>query len=118
MLLRWFKDKIEAFQAQRKLARQTDPRNFKKMAEEIRDLALLASQLNPREKDIHKLIRNVMVEMERLSELADRPEFRKLSTGQKTVAPARAQGVARPTPGIHRIRSIAHPYPSMISPAY
>jgi hypothetical protein len=53
------------------------------MAEEIRDLALLDSQLNPREKDIHKLIRNVMVEMERLSELADRPEFRKLSTGKK-----------------------------------
>ena len=79
----WFKDRIEAYKAQRRLARQTDPRNFKQMAMEIRDLALLASQLNPRERDIHKLIRNVIVEMERLCELADRPEFRKLSTGKK-----------------------------------
>lgn len=79
----WFREKIEAFKAQRKLARQTDPRNFKRMAVEIRDLALLASQLNPKERDIHKLIRSVIVEMERLAELADRPEFRKLSTGKK-----------------------------------
>lgn len=79
----WLKDKIEAIKAQRRLERQVDPRSFKRMAVEIRDLALLASQLNPREKDIHKLIRSVIVEMERLSELADRPEFRKLSTGKK-----------------------------------
>ncbi|AMK12216.1 hypothetical protein [Pseudodesulfovibrio indicus] len=79
----WLKDRIEAVKAQRKLARQVDPRSFKRMAMEIRDLALLASQLNPREKDIHKLIRSVIVEMDRLSELADRPEFRKLSTGKK-----------------------------------
>ena len=82
-MIRWFRDKVQAFKAQRELARQTDPRNFKQMAMEIRDLALLASQLNPREKDIHKLIRNIVVEMERLAELADRPEFRKLSTGKK-----------------------------------
>jgi len=79
----WVRDKIEAFKAQRKLAKQTDPRSFKRMAMEIRDLAMLASQLNPGEKDIHKLIRSIIVEMDRLSELADRPEFRKLSTGKK-----------------------------------
>lgn len=79
----WLKDKIEAWKAQRKLARQIQPRNFKEMAREIRDLALLASQLSPRGKDIQKLIRNILTEMDRLSELADRPEFRKLSTGKK-----------------------------------
>lgn len=82
-MIGWFKEKIETFKAQRKLAKQIDPRNFKQLALEIRDLAVLASQLSPRGKDIQKLIRNVLVEMERLSELADRPEFRKLSTGKK-----------------------------------
>lgn len=82
-MIGWIKDKIETFKAQRKLARQIDPRNFKQMAMEIRDLAVLASQLSPRGKDIQKLIRNVLSEMDRLSELADRPEFRKLSTGKK-----------------------------------
>ena len=82
-MMGWFKDKIETLKAQRKLAKQINPRNFKEMAIEIRDLAILASQLSPRDKDIRKLIRNVLSEMDRLSELADRPEFRKLSTGKK-----------------------------------
>ncbi len=79
----WFKDKIEGFKAQRKLARQVDPYTFKKSAYEIRDLAILAAQLNPRERDIQKLIRNVLIEMDRLAEMADRPEFRRLSTGKR-----------------------------------
>ena len=79
----WIKDKIEGFKAQRKLAKQIQPKNFKRLAQEIRDLAVLASHLKPQGKDIRKLIRNVMTEMDRLSELADRPEFRKLSTGKK-----------------------------------
>lgn len=82
-MTRWFKKKWEDFKAHRKLAREVDPRNFKRMAQEIRDLAILASQLSPRSTDIQSLIRNVVSEMERLSEMADRPEFRKLSTGKK-----------------------------------
>ena len=82
-MLGWLKDKIETFKAQRKLARQVDPYEFKKAAREIRDLAVLAVQLNPRERDIQKLVRNILVEMERLAELADRPEFRRLSTGKR-----------------------------------
>ncbi|BCS90296.1 hypothetical protein [Pseudodesulfovibrio sediminis] len=79
----WLKEKIEAFKAQRKLAKQVDPYTFKKMAGEIRDLAVLAAQLNPRERDIQKLIRNVLVEMDRLSKLVDRPEFKRLTTGKR-----------------------------------
>lgn len=79
----WFKEKIETWKTQRKLTREIDPRNFKQMAQDIRDLALLASQLNPKGRDIQQLIRNVMVEMERLSDLAERPEFRKLSVGKR-----------------------------------
>lgn len=82
-MIGWLKDKIEAFKAQRKLARQVDPYEFKKAAREIRDLAILAVQLNPRERDIQKLVRNVLVEMERLADLADRPEFKRLSTGKR-----------------------------------
>ena len=82
-MIAWFRDKIEAWKAQRKLTRQIDPRNFKQMAQEIRDLAILASQLSPKSKDIQQLIRNILSEMERLSDLADRPEFRRLSTGKK-----------------------------------
>lgn len=79
----WIKDKIETWKAQRQLARQVDPRNFKQMAIEIRDLALLSAQLGPGSRDMQKLIRNIIREMDRLSELADKPEFRRLSTGKK-----------------------------------
>ncbi len=79
----WIKDKIETWKAQRKLSRQIDPHNFKTMAQEIRDLAVLASQLSPRGKDMQRLIRNILIEMERLSELADRPEFKRLTTGKR-----------------------------------
>lgn len=79
----WIKQKIEDWKAHRKIAEQIDPHNFKMMAQEIRDLAILASQLSPRSNDIQTLIRNVVTEMERLSELADRPEFRRLSTGKR-----------------------------------
>lgn len=82
-MIGWFKDKIETWKAQRKLAKQVDPQNFKRMAHEIRDLALLASQLNPRDRDMRQLIRNILVEMERLSDLAERPEFKRLSTGKR-----------------------------------
>jgi len=82
-MFRWFKEKIEAWKASRKLAREVDPANFKAMAQDIRDLAILASQLNPRGKDIQQLIRNIIIEMDRLSDLADRPDFRKLSTGKR-----------------------------------
>ena len=37
-MIGWFKDKIETWKAQRKLAKQVDPQNFKRMAHEIRDL--------------------------------------------------------------------------------
>lgn len=79
----WVKDKIEAWKAKRRLVREIDPRAIKRMAQEIRDLAMLAAQLGPRGKDIRALIRNIITEMERLSELADRPEFRRLSPGKR-----------------------------------
>ncbi|NDV17898.1 hypothetical protein GO013_00505 [Pseudodesulfovibrio sp. JC047] len=82
-MIGWFKNKIESFKAHRELARQIDPRHLKEMALDIRDLAVLASQLNPKERDIQKLIRNVIIEMDRLSKLADRPEFKRLSTGKR-----------------------------------
>lgn len=82
-MLKWFKKKYESFQAQRKLAKEIQPRKIKELALEIRDLARLAAQLNPSGKDMQKLIRNVLTEMDRLTDLTDKPEFRKLSTGKK-----------------------------------
>jgi hypothetical protein len=82
-VLKWFKDKYQGFKAQRKLAKAIQPRKIKALALEIRDLAVLAAQLNPKGKDIQKLIRSVLTEMDKLSDLTDRPEFRKLSTGKK-----------------------------------
>jgi hypothetical protein len=79
----WFKDRLAAWKAQRKLGREIDPRAIKQMAQEIRDLAMLAAQLGPRGKEIRALIRNILTEMERLSELANRPEFRRLSPGKR-----------------------------------
>ncbi len=81
----WLKDKIKAFKAQRQLAKQIDPHNFKKMALEIRNLAALAAQITPHGKDIQRLIRNSMAEMDKLCDLANRPEFRRLSTGKKLI---------------------------------
>jgi len=82
-VIKWFKEKYESFQAQQKLAKEIQPKKIKELALEIRDLAILAAQLNPKGKDIQKLIRNVLTEMDRLSELTERTEFRKLSTGKK-----------------------------------
>ena len=82
-MFKWLKEKYESLEAQRKLAREIQPKKIKALALEIRDLAILAAQLNPKGKDIQQLIRNVLTEMERLSELTDRPEFRRLSTGKK-----------------------------------
>ncbi|MEF2229957.1 MAG: hypothetical protein V3571_03430 [Pseudodesulfovibrio sp.] len=82
-MVKWIKEKVEAWKERRKLEQQIDPHQFKRMAEEIRDLALLAAQLGPRGKDIQQLIRNILIEMERLSRLADQPEFRRLSTGKR-----------------------------------
>lgn len=79
----WFKDRIDTWRARRKLDREIDPRAIKRMAQEIRDLAMLAAQLGPRGKDIRALIRNIITEMDRLTELADKPEFRRLSPGKR-----------------------------------
>jgi hypothetical protein len=79
----WFKTMMAEWRARRKLDREINPRAIKEMAQEIRDLALLAAQLGPRGKEIRTLIRNILTEMERLSALADRPEFRKLSPGKR-----------------------------------
>jgi len=82
-MVKWIREKWKAWQERRKLEQQIDPRQFKRMAEEIRDLAILAAQLSPRGKDIQQLIRNILTEMERLSQLADQPEFKRLSTGKR-----------------------------------
>ncbi|WP_419787537.1 hypothetical protein [Pseudodesulfovibrio sp.] len=82
-MFEWLKKQKDTWQAKRKLARQINPRQFKQMAEEIRDLALLAAQLSPDGKDIRQLIRNIITEMDRLSEMVDKPEFRKLSIGKR-----------------------------------
>jgi hypothetical protein len=79
----WLKNKITDWKAQRKLTREIAPRNFKQTAQDIRSLAVLASQLNPKEQRIRQLIKNILVEMDRLSDLADRPEFKQLSTGKR-----------------------------------
>ncbi|MFH1914965.1 MAG: hypothetical protein ABIK45_11930 [Pseudomonadota bacterium] len=79
----WLSDTIEAWRARRRLAREIDPRAIQRMAQEIRDLATLAAQLGPRGKDVRALIRNILNEMDRLTELADRPEFRRLSPGKR-----------------------------------
>jgi hypothetical protein len=79
----WFKDRIDTWRARRRLDREIDPRAIKRMAQEIRDLAMLAAQLGPRGKDIRALIRNIITEMDRLTELTDKPEFRRLSPGKR-----------------------------------
>ena len=82
-MIRRLKDKVEAWKAKRKLEREIDPRSFKRMAKDIRDLAVLASQLGHDRGDARDLVRNVIGEMDRLDKLADQPEFRKLSTGKR-----------------------------------
>ncbi|WP_285906261.1 hypothetical protein [Pseudodesulfovibrio pelocollis] len=79
----WLGDTIEAWRARRRLAREIDPRAIQRMAREIRDLAMLAAHLGPRGKDVRALIRNILAEMDRLTELTDRPEFRRLSPGKR-----------------------------------
>ena len=82
-MLRWFRDRVETWKARRKLEREINPETFKRMASDIRDLAVLASQLAHDGRATSELAQNVIGEMDRLNDLADRPEFRRLSTGKR-----------------------------------
>ncbi|WP_243545612.1 hypothetical protein [Pseudodesulfovibrio tunisiensis] len=77
------KNMVQSWKAKRRLEKELDPANFQRMARELRDLAVLASQVCPPGMDVQHRIKSITVEMERLKQLAAAPEFRKLSTGRK-----------------------------------
>lgn len=79
----WAKEKWKSWRAYRKLIKEVDPKNFQRMAVEIRELAELAAQVCPYTEDIRDQIVNIQKEMDRLSNMVGKPEFRRLSTGKR-----------------------------------
>lgn len=82
-MLGWIAEKWKSWRAYRKLIHEVDPRNFRKMAAEIHELAQLAARVCPPGQDLTEQIANIDREMERLEKMATRPEFRRLSTGKR-----------------------------------
>lgn len=82
-MIKWARKKWKEWRSYRDLLKQVDPQNFQRMAVEIRELAQLAAQVSPDSEDIRTQISNIQSEMDRLGEMAAKPEFRRLSTGKR-----------------------------------
>mgnify|MGYP006283595465 CR=1 FL=1 len=59
--------------------KELTPNSFKKVAEEIRELAILAGKLWPDDRDFQQRIKRIQNEMDQLEQMAERREFKQLS---------------------------------------
>ncbi len=78
-MLNWFKTKFNEHRERRRIARQIEPESFRTLARELRDLAVIAQRLWPRQHKFYAKIKRIQTEMEQLDKLASKPEFRRLS---------------------------------------
>lgn len=79
----WIRNLFSSYRDRIKTAREVQPGNFRKMAEEITELADACAQVCPPESEILNRIERVKEEMDQLRELTSQPEFRKLSVQRK-----------------------------------
>lgn len=76
-------NKLRLRREQRAVQRSVDPKAIADLTAELRDLALRAAQFCPTETGMAARLKNLEGELSRLAELANRPEFCKLSTEQR-----------------------------------
>ncbi len=65
-------------QEQRRIAKEVDPKKFRELADEMRELACVAEKVWPREHDHYRKVQSIRAEMEQLAELTTQPAFRRL----------------------------------------
>ncbi len=73
------KNKWRAFLAKRKLARDIRPDAFRQLAAELSELAEIAARVSPEETAMQRKAGRILREMEELSRMIRRPEFRRLT---------------------------------------
>lgn len=79
----WIKTQLETWRVRRRLTRDLDPRQFQGMASEIRHLATLLVRTSPEQHATRKTIQDIIADMDRLDNLVNTPEFRRLPTGKR-----------------------------------
>jgi hypothetical protein len=79
----WLRTKIRALMDRRRLARDIHPDAFRIMASELVTLAELASKVRPEEQSFQLKARRIRQEMQELSRMTSRPEFRMLPSKKR-----------------------------------
>lgn len=74
----WLSRSIEKVFSHRRMRRETDPKAFRDLSRELRELAEIASRVWPEQKAFQNRINNIREEMDQLDELTSKPEFRLL----------------------------------------
>ncbi len=79
----WLQKKYKEFLERKRFAKEIDPESFRILAQELRELALVAERLWPVHHKFHTKIKRIQTEMEQLDRLASKPEFRRLSAQKR-----------------------------------
>lgn len=74
----WLSRGIQKVFSQRRMHRETNPKAFRDLSRELRELAEVASRVWPDQKSFQNRINNIREEMDQLDELTSKPEFRLL----------------------------------------
>lgn len=82
-VLHWLRRKWRALCSARRTAKEQNPGGILRLAVEVRTLAEAARRVCPPERRLQARIRAVQDEMDRLAELAETPEFRRLDSGRR-----------------------------------
>ena len=82
-MLAWLRTNIRTFLEKRRLAREIHPDAFRSMASELVDLAELASRVRPEEQSFQLKARRIRQEMQELTRMTSRPEFRMLPSKKR-----------------------------------
>ncbi len=77
-MIAWLRTQWARFRNARKLSAESDPTAIAALAEEVGRMAELAFRVGPREKKLLERLRILREEMDRMAELARRPEFHRL----------------------------------------
>jgi hypothetical protein len=82
-VLHWLQRKWRALCSARRAAKEQNPGGLLRLAREVRTLAEAARRVCPPERKLQSRIRAVHEEMDRLTALAETPEFRRLDPGSR-----------------------------------
>ncbi len=77
-MLKWLKEYVHNFRSERAVKKSIAPREFRKLAREMMELANLAQRVMPEDEDFHVRVEKIKEEMSKLNDLAEKKEFGRL----------------------------------------